>query len=130
MVMQVSRRAFTQLLGVMGLASAGNAIAKGKTVDVSMDNDVKFNPVDVRISVGDTVRWTNNGVLVHTVTFDPKQAVQAVGGVVLPAGVAAFGSGDLNQEDTYSHTFTAKGTYKYICIYHEVMGMKGTVIVS
>lgn len=127
--MQVSRRAFTQLLGVMGLVSAGNAIAQGKTVDVVMHNDSKFNPVDVKIGVGDTVRWSNKGVLVHTVTFDPKQAIKAAS-VVLPAGVAAFGSGDLNEEDTYSHTFTAKGTYKYVCKYHEEMGMIGTVIVS
>ena len=127
--MQVSRRAFTQLLGVMGFAGAGNAIAKGKTVDVTMGNDVKFTPVDVKISVGDTVRWINNGVLVHTVTFDPKQAIKAAS-VVLPVGVAPFGSADLNEEDTYSHTFMAKGTYKYVCKYHEEMGMIGTVIVS
>ena len=130
--MQVSRRAFTQLLGVMGFASAGHVIAQGKGVEVGMHGDVMpvFDPVEVKIRVGDTVRWTNPGVLVHTVTFDPKQAIQAVGGVVLPAGVAAFGSDDLNQDDTYSHTFTAKGTYKYICKYHEIMGMTGTVIVS
>lgn len=127
--MQVSRRVFTQLLGVMGLASVSNAIAQGKTVDVTMHNDLVFDPVDVRISVGDTVHWINKGVLVHTVTFDPKQAIKAAS-VVLPAGVAAFGSADLNEDDTYSHTFTAKGTYKYVCKYHEEMGMIGTVIVS
>lgn len=129
--MQVSRRTFTQLLGVMGVAGAGNAIAQRKAVDVMIHNDGTsvFDPVEVQIGVGDTVRWTNNGVLVHTVTFDPKQAAKAAD-VVLPAGVAAFASADLNQEDTYSHTFTAKGTYRYICKYHEVMGMTGTVIVS
>ena len=46
------------------------------------------------------------------------------------AGVAAFGSGDIEEEGTFSHTFTAKGTYKYVCKYHEAMGMVGTVIVS
>jgi len=129
--MEISRRAFTQLLGVMGLASAGNAISQGKAVDVTMHNDVMpvFDPVDVKISVGDTVRWTNKGILVHTVTFDPKQAAKAAG-VVLPPGVAAFASSDLNQDDTYSHTFMTNGTYKYICKYHEAMGMSGTVTVS
>jgi plastocyanin len=129
--MQVSRRAFTQLLGVMGLASATNAIAQGKTVDVTVRQEAMmvFDIVTVQINVGDTVRWTNKGILVHTVTFDPKQAAKAAA-VVLPTGVAAFGSGDLNQDDTYSHTFMAKGTYKYICKYHEEMGMTGTIIVS
>jgi plastocyanin len=129
--MQVSRRAFTQLLGVMGLASASNAIAQGKVVDVTMHSGgaSAFDPVDVHISVGDTVRWTNNDILVHTVTFDPKRAIKAAD-VALPAGVEAFGSADLNQDDTYNHTFTVKGTYKYICKYHEIMGMTGTIIVS
>ena len=36
----------------------------------------------------------------------------------------------MEEEATYSHTFTAKGTYKYVCKYHEAMGMVGTVIVS
>jgi plastocyanin len=131
MVMSVSRRAFTQLLGVIGIAGTGRAIAQAKTVEVSMHNDTNpvFDPVAVRITVGDTVRWSNNGILIHTVTFDPKLAIDAKN-VVLPAGVAGFASGDLNQDDTYSHTFTAKGTYKYVCRYHEVMGMVGTVVVS
>jgi plastocyanin len=128
--MEFSRRTFIQLLGVMGLARAGNAISQGKAIDVTMHNDVMpvFDPVDVRISAGDTVRWTNKGILVHTVTFDPKQAIKAAG-VVLPPGVAAFASADLNQDDTYSHIFTTKGTYKYICKYHEEMGMAGTITV-
>jgi plastocyanin len=131
--MKVSRRTFAQLLGFVGLAGAGNAIAQGqgKAVEVTMHNDTNpvFDPANVHVKVGDTVRWINNGVLVHTVTFDPKQALNA-NDVVLPAGVAAFGSADLNQEDTFSHTFMAKGTYKYVCRYHETMGMTGTVTVS
>jgi plastocyanin len=135
--MNFSRRAFTQYLGVLGFAGVGIAMAqgkagtKGKAVDVTMHNDTNsvFDPVEVHVSVGDTVRWTNKGILVHTVTFDPKQAITAAD-VVLPAGVAPFGSDDLNQEDAYSHSFKAKGTYKYVCKYHEAMGMTGTVIVA
>ena len=37
---------------------------------------------------------------------------------------------DMGEEATYSHTFTAKGTYKYVCKYHAAMGMVGTVIVA
>ena len=46
------------------------------------------------------------------------------------AGAAPFDSGDLEEDATFSHTFTAKGTYKYVCKYHEMMGMVGTVVVS
>lgn len=127
----INRRLFTQLLGALGAAGIGEARAQGKTVDVAMANDAMpmFDPQNIEISAGDTVRWTNKGVLVHTATFDPKQATKPAD-IVLPAGAAPFGSNDLNQDDTYSHTFRAKGTYKYVCKYHEDMGMVGTVTVS
>ena len=48
----------------------------------------------------------------------------------MPAGVEPFDSGPVEEEGTFSHTFMAKGTYKYVCVYHEDMGMVGTVIVS
>jgi plastocyanin len=135
--MNMSRRTFARLLGGLGLAGASYAVAqrkgtaKGNTVDVTMHNDSNsvFDPAEVHVAVGDTVRWTNKGILVHTVTFDPKQAITATE-VVLPAGVAPFASEDLNQDDTYSHAFSAKGTYQYVCKYHEAMGMTGRVVVS
>ncbi len=52
------------------------------------------------------------------------------GNVVLPNGVAPFDSGNIEEDGTFSHTFAAKGTYKYICKFHEAMGMVGTVIVA
>ena len=48
----------------------------------------------------------------------------------LPAGVEPFDSGPVEEEGAFSHTFTVKGTYKYACVYHEGMGMVGTVIVT
>ena len=131
--MQIDRRAFAQLIAAFGVAGAGEAMAQGKkTVEVSMQGDSAmpiFFPKSVNISAGDTVKWTNNNILVHTVTLDPKEATKA-SDVSRPAGVAPFGSKDLNQDDTYSHTFTVKGIYKYVCKYHEEMGMVGTVVVS
>jgi plastocyanin len=96
-----------------------------------MKNDPRalFVPDTVTIASGDTVNWTNSGLVTHTVTFDPGQAVNKED-VALPAGAAPFGSGDMEEDATFSHTFTVKGTYKYVCKYHETMGMVGTVIVS
>lgn len=128
--MRHHRRAVTQMLAALG-ATAVPALAQGKTVEVTIKNDPKgvFEPDSVTIGVGDTVSWTNPGLITHTVTFDPAQAVSK-DGVALPAGVAPFASADMEMDDTFSHTFTVKGTYKYVCKYHEAMGMVGTVIVS
>lgn len=128
--MKIHRRAFTQMLAVLGL-SAGPALADPKTVEVTMKQAPKsrFAPDMVNISVGDTVHWTNPAFVTHTVTFDPAQAATA-SNVALPAGVAPFASGDIEEDQSYSHTFTVKGTYKYVCKYHEAMGMVGTVVVT
>jgi plastocyanin len=44
--------------------------------------------------------------------------------------VAPFDSGNIEEDGSFSHTFTVKGTYKYVCVMHEAMGMVGTVIVT
>jgi plastocyanin len=129
--MSISRRTFTESLAALGVTAATPALAQGATVEVSMKQSPKmlFVPASVNIKAGDTVKWTNPYNITHTVTFDPAQA-QTASDVALPAGVAPFGSGDIEEDGTFSHTFTAKGTYKYVCKYHEAMGMVGTVIVS
>lgn len=129
--MSLNRRVFTQSIAAAGVAAAAPALADGKTIDVTMKNNPKaiFVPATVNCKVGDTVTWTNPGVITHSVTFDPAQAVTK-DNVALPAGVAPFDSGTMEQDGTYSHTFTVKGTYKYVCKFHEAMGMIGTVIVS
>ena len=129
--MTIDRRLFTEMLASLGAVLATPALAEGKTVEVSMKNNPKgvFVPASVNINVGDTVTWTNPGIITHTVTFDPAQAATA-SNVALPAGVAPFGSDNMEEDATFSHTFTVKGTYKYVCKMHEAMGMVGTVIVS
>ncbi|MGV7215394.1 cupredoxin domain-containing protein [Bradyrhizobium sp. UFLA05-112] len=129
--MKIHRRAFTEMLASLGFFAASPVLAQGKTVDVSMKNSPKggFVPATVNISVGDTVKWTNPGVITHSVTFDPAQASTA-SDVALPVGVAPFDSGNMEEDATFSHSFTVKGTYKYVCKFHEAMGMVGTVVVS
>ncbi|WP_426441063.1 cupredoxin domain-containing protein [Bradyrhizobium genosp. P] len=129
--MKIDRRAFTELLASLGVAAASPALAQGQTVEVSMKNSPKaaFVPAIINIGVGDTVKWTNPGVITHSVAFDPAQASTA-SDVALPAGAQPFGSGNMEEDATFSHTFTVKGTYKYVCKFHEAMGMVGTVVVS
>jgi plastocyanin len=129
--MKMHRRAFTELFAGLGLVAATPVLAEGNAVEVSLKNSPKgvFVPATVTIKAGDTVRWTNPSVITHTVTFDPAQAAMATN-VALPAGVAPFGSENMEEDAIFSHTFTVKGTYKYICKLHEAMGMVGTVVVA
>ncbi|MCC8935896.1 amidase [Bradyrhizobium sp. Arg68] len=130
--MKINRRTFAEMLGGVGvMAISAPTLAQVKTVAVAIKNSPKaaFVPATVNIQVGDTVKWTNSGFITHSVTFDPAQAAEA-SAVSLPAGVASFDSGEMEEGATFTHTFTAKGTYKYVCKYHEAMGMTGTVVVS
>jgi plastocyanin len=131
--MMLHRREFSRLLAGSGLAvaTATTASAQAKTVEVTMKQGTKmlFAPDVVNIKVGDTVKWTNPNFVTHSVTFDPSMAATA-GNVVLPAGVAPFDSGNIDEDGSFSHTFTVKGTYKYVCKFHEAMGMIGSVVVS
>lgn len=94
-----------------------------------MTNTLKFTPDTVRVEVGETVRWENTSLVMHTVTADPSEATMD-GSVQLPKGAAPFDSGNLDPEDRFEHTFTEPGTYRYFCIPHEVTKMRGTVIVT
>src|SRR5471030_2628187 len=129
--MTTNRRIFTQGLAVLGFGMGTPALAQAKTVEVAMKQSPKmlFVPAVANIKSGDTVHWTNAYSTSHTVTFDPAMAATPAN-VALPDGVAPFDSGNIEEDGSFSHTFTVKGTYKYVCKYHEAMGMVGTVIVT
>jgi LPXTG-motif cell wall-anchored protein len=93
-------------IGVVVLSAAPALAASVSAVDF------KFVPKTITVSVGTTVTWSNNGQSAHTVTG------------------SAFNSGNLNPGQSFSHTFTAPGTYAYHCQYHVQLGMVGTVIVT
>lgn len=49
--------------------------APDSLVVIGMSNDLKYDPAEVIIEVGDTVLWKNTSRLMHTVTFDPQKAL-------------------------------------------------------
>jgi plastocyanin len=85
---------------LLTLATALLAAAPRKPApkEVSI-KDLKFAPATLTIAVGDTVRWTNNDDVDHT--------VDAVNG--------AFSSGKLKTNQTFEFRFTKAGTYDYGC---------------
>ena len=57
--------------------------------------DFAFDPAAVEVPVGATVTWTNTGAAPHTAT----------------ASDGTFDSGELAPGASFSHTFTAAGTF-------------------
>ncbi|ELZ84862.1 halocyanin precursor-like protein [Haloferax elongans ATCC BAA-1513] len=75
-----------------------------------------FGPAAVRVSKGTTVTWTWNGKggthnVVHT---DGEFESELVG----------------DEGHTFEYTFESAGVYKYSCVPHETLGMKGAVVVE
>lgn len=105
------------------------AETRSDTTVVTMTNELDFEPGEVTIRAGETVLWKNTSVLVHTVTARADSAVNP-DHVQLPKGAEPFGSGRLSPDDSFRHTFTVPGTYRYLCIPHETAGMLGTIVVE
>ena len=88
--------------------------AGGETVEVDIPS-ISFDPEEVTVEAGTTVKWTNSDDLPHTVTKE--------GG---PGG--DFDSGDLETGDEFELVFDVKGTVDYVCTIHP--GQAGTVVVE
>ncbi len=115
--------------GASGRVHGARQAASGARVVVATAGDqLTFDPPRVVIRKGQTVEWQNQSRQVHNIVDDPAKATNAAD-VSAPAGAPAFDSGYLNPGQNYSHRFTVRGTYRYVCTLHEPQGMKGEVIV-
>lgn len=115
--------------GTPAATPAGTPVA---AATVKMTSQLKFEPAAVTIKLGETITWINDSPIPHTTTGDPeKNPVKDTRPELaqLPPGAAGWDSGFLNQNQTYSHTFTVAGEYKYFCIPHVLSGMLGTITV-
>jgi plastocyanin len=96
-----------------------------KTVEVSATS-FKFEPSEVTVQPGDTVRFVQTSGMPHNVEFTKTPAGSKLGAAkVGPYFVA------LNQTyDVVIDTRFPSGQYKYICSPHVSLGMKGTISVA
>ena len=85
--------------------------AQEAPVTVAIDN-FTFNPQNLTVKAGATVRWTNQDDIPHAVAAVNKQ----------------FRSKTLDTDDAYSFTFTTPGRYEYFCSLHP--HMTGTIVVE
>lgn len=83
------------------------------SADVAIEN-YSFQPREIAIRVGDTVRWTNREKRTsHSVLFAAEGGLE---------------SDRLFPDESWQRTFTHAGTYPYTCGPHPEM--KGSVVVS
>jgi len=95
-----------------GEAATAPAAAPVAASAVTIDN-FAFSPKAITVKVGTTVTWTNRDEEPHTVTAED----------------GSFRSGTLaGNSNTFSHAFTAPGSFTYHCSIHPYM--TGTVEVT
>ena len=104
------------------------ASAPATVVVKMLDMPPSFQPAQVMIHVGDTIKWENVGNSVHHATDDSAAAIKS-DDVARPAGAKPFDSGFIPPGANFTQTFTVPGTYKYVCAAHETSGMSGEVVV-
>jgi plastocyanin len=100
-------------------SSAGSAgvsveIPKGAGTGPSAAPGYAPDKITLVIGVNNTVTWTNDDTVAHTVTS--------------VSGNGTVSSGNLAPGATYTFTFPSPGTYDYYCEYHSWMA--GTVVVE
>jgi plastocyanin len=90
--------------------TAANPVVYAGKVSITSSG---YTPIELLITDGGTVLWTNNDNAVHTVTADN----------------GSFDSGDLQPGSTFVYKFS-RGVYKYHCKYHPEMTGSVTAMVK
>lgn len=92
----------------------------GENVTVVDMADFAFEPKEIHVEAGTTVKWVNRDSTYHTVTADD----------------GSFDSGEIAAGESWTYTFEEPGTYPYHCVPHAYeddgtwKGMVGTVVVE
>jgi len=96
-----------------------------RAVDVSTTR-YRFVPADVRVQLGDTVRWLQTATTPHNVEFKQIPSGANLGSQrVGPYLVAPGQTYQLVVDGRF-----AEGVYRYVCTPHAASGMVGTITVA
>ena len=122
-LVNMSKKFFTLLASLLLVVSSfflvvSPATAATTTVKMGADSGaLAFEPKEVTISAGDTVKWVNNKLSPHNVVFEGHDE--------LSHKALAFSPGE-----EFSTTFSDPGEYTYYCEPHRGAGMVGKVVVQ
>lgn len=106
------------------------AAADTYTVKMGADNGMlKFDPPEVTVQQGDTVKFVNNKLPPHNIIFDDKTIP---GGSKDLATKLSHSQMLFSPGESYEVTFTdtPSGTYSYYCAPHRGAGMVGKITVQ
>lgn len=106
------------LLIILGLFLLSINPSYAETHKVSMIENV-FVPETLSVATGDTVVWSNNGIVNHTSTSGTN---------CNPDGL--WDSGLVSPGDSFSFVFDSAAEYPYFCIPHCNLGMTGLISVG
>ncbi|KAI8869512.1 Cupredoxin [Ramicandelaber brevisporus] len=109
-----------QSLLLFAFAAAVVPAVIARTVTVTGTPGSTFEPKEVRIQPGDSVKWIMKGPIPHDVV-EGSGCEEKDGG---------FRSPLINGGKEYVKTFGDSGRYEYFCTPHCDSGMTGTVIVE
>lgn len=119
--------------------TANAPAATGKTHDVSMElngSKYQFNPDNLTIKSGDVVRYHNKSGGPHNVSFWPDSIPAGAADVLkknMPNQMAPLEGPLLTEPDAvYEVSFAGapKGDYKFYCLPHLALGMRGKLSVQ
>jgi plastocyanin len=120
-------------------AAAPAPAGTGKTHDVNMVLDgskYKYDPDNLTIQSGDVVRYHNKSGGPHNVSFWPDSIPSGAADVLkknMPDQMAPLEGPLLTEPNAVyqvSYAGAPKGVYKYYCLPHLALGMKGKVTVQ
>ncbi|MFQ5702432.1 MAG: plastocyanin/azurin family copper-binding protein [Gemmatimonadales bacterium] len=116
--------------------------ATGTVHEVKMlqtaDGNYQFQPAELSIKVGDTVRWTNVSGFPHNVAFYadkiPQGAADQLASLMPADGKLGPLLGRLLTQagETFEVSFVnvPTGSYGYFCVPHEALGMTASITVA
>ena len=114
--------------GTLSQAQGPNAklnVIEVKMIDIS-PTAFAFSPAKITVKQGAIVRFTQTKVNVHNIEFKGIPAGADLGDLKVGPYLMSV---DQVHEFTIDQRFVP-GTYDYVCTPHELMGMKGQIIVT
>jgi plastocyanin len=106
------KRWLSAAVGAMAAVVLTAPPSAGATAVVRARDNV-FRPRTIFIERGDSVRWVNRGDNAHTTT-----------------SVSGLWDRTIDPGEATSRRFRRRGTFRYVCTFHESAGMVGKVIVG